>query len=239
MKTDWRARWVVIRGVSKKFGELYQKTSLIWLLWAPDQGSTVGGLLSVSPPEEHQERRTFCRRGGNPRTCDSGFAHRFLKRHLLTVSRSFMNVTNSVLWRMTIILKANKVNLFVSSVLLVFWYHSPNILDTPRMSSEHDTQSRLQTSFDGTWNCGPRFEGSFCFPLNTGEANNTYYGDIMGTLQCAAVGTENNQHWLQLATVCYTVRSESCCALRLRYVDLVVSIEVAVAMCCCLTVFSC
>jgi hypothetical protein len=30
-----------------------------------------GGLLSVSPPEEHQERRTFCRRGGNPRTCDS------------------------------------------------------------------------------------------------------------------------------------------------------------------------
>jgi hypothetical protein len=27
-------------------------------------------------------------------------------------------------------LKANKVNLFVSSVLFVFWYHSPNILDT-------------------------------------------------------------------------------------------------------------
>jgi hypothetical protein len=27
-------------------------------------------------------------------------------------------------------LKANKVNLFVSSVLCVFWYHSPNILDT-------------------------------------------------------------------------------------------------------------
>jgi hypothetical protein len=32
---------------------------------------------------------------------------------------------------MAIILKANKVNLFVSSVLFVFWYHSPNILDTP------------------------------------------------------------------------------------------------------------
>jgi hypothetical protein len=31
---------------------------------------------------------------------------------------------------MAIILKANKVNLFVSSVLLVFWYHSPNVLDT-------------------------------------------------------------------------------------------------------------
>jgi hypothetical protein len=25
----------------------------------------------------------------------------------------------------------NKVNLFVSSVLFVFWYHSPNVLDTP------------------------------------------------------------------------------------------------------------
>jgi hypothetical protein len=36
------------------------------------------------------------------------------------------------------------------------------------------------------------------------------------------------------------VRSESRCALRLRYVDLVVSIEVAVDVCCCcFTVFSC
>jgi hypothetical protein len=51
---------------------------------------------------------------------------------LLTVFRSFMNVANSVLWRIAIILKANKVNLFVSSVLFVFWYHSPNFLDTPR-----------------------------------------------------------------------------------------------------------
>jgi hypothetical protein len=33
-----------------------------------------GGLLSVSLTEEHHERRTFCRRGGNPRTCDSGSA---------------------------------------------------------------------------------------------------------------------------------------------------------------------
>jgi hypothetical protein len=31
-----------------------------------------GGLLFVSPPEDHHERRTFCRRGGNPRICDSG-----------------------------------------------------------------------------------------------------------------------------------------------------------------------
>jgi hypothetical protein len=40
---------------------------------------------------------------------------------------------NNVLWRMAIILNANEVNLFVSSVLLVFWYHSPNVLDMPRM----------------------------------------------------------------------------------------------------------
>jgi hypothetical protein len=37
----------------------------------------------------------------------------------------------------------------------------------------------------------------------------------------------------------YTVRSEGRCALWLRYVDLVVSIEIAVEVCCCFTVFSC
>jgi hypothetical protein len=31
------------------------------------------------------------------------------------------------------ILRANKVKLFVSSVLFVFWYHSPTFLDTPRI----------------------------------------------------------------------------------------------------------
>jgi hypothetical protein len=41
---------------------------------------------------------------------------------------------NGVLWGMAIILKANKVNLFVSSVLFVFWYHSPNFLDTPHIT---------------------------------------------------------------------------------------------------------
>jgi len=60
------------------------------------------------------------------------FCDRFLQRSLLTDSRSFMNVAKSVLWRMAIVLKANKVNLFVSSVLFVFWYHSPNHLDTLR-----------------------------------------------------------------------------------------------------------
>jgi hypothetical protein len=37
---------------------------------------------------------------------------------------------------MAIILKANKVNLFVSSVLFVFWYNSPNFLDTPRKTKQ-------------------------------------------------------------------------------------------------------
>jgi hypothetical protein len=35
-----------------------------------------------------------------------------------------------------------------------------------------------------------------------------------------------------------TVRSESRCALRIRYIDLVVSIEFAVEVCCCFTKFS-
>jgi hypothetical protein len=34
---------------------------------------------------------------------------------------------------MAIILKANQVNLFVSSALFVFWYHSPNFLDKPHI----------------------------------------------------------------------------------------------------------
>jgi hypothetical protein len=44
-----------------------------------------------------------------------------------------MNVASSMVLRMVIILQANKVNLFVSFVLFVFWYHSPNFLDTPRI----------------------------------------------------------------------------------------------------------
>jgi hypothetical protein len=44
-----------------------------------------------------------------------------------------------------------------------------------------------------------------------------------------------------MTVLCYscTVRSESFCVLRLRYVDLVVGIEVAIEVCCCFTVFSC
>jgi uncharacterized membrane protein SpoIIM required for sporulation len=52
---------------------------------------------------------------------------------LLTVSGSFMNVANSVLWRMAIMLNTNKVIFFVFSLWFVFWYHSANFLDTPRM----------------------------------------------------------------------------------------------------------
>jgi hypothetical protein len=47
-----------------------------------------------------------------------------------------MNVANSVLCKMEIILKAYKVNLFVSSLLFVFWYHSPNFLDKPHSVAE-------------------------------------------------------------------------------------------------------
>jgi hypothetical protein len=48
-----------------------------------------------------------------------------------------------------------------------------------------------------------------------------------------------NSNRLVVAVAKNTVRSESRCALRLRYVDLVVSIEVFVEVCCCFTVFSC
>jgi hypothetical protein len=41
------------------------------------------------------------------------------------------------------------------------------------------------------------------------------------------------------ATMSTTLRSENRCVLRLRYVDLVASIEVAVDVCSCFTVFSC
>jgi hypothetical protein len=77
--------------VSKTFGEWYQKTNkkeytnklTLWafkkitilhntLLASPQAPAGACGLLSASPPEKHHKRRKFCRRGGNPRTCDSG-----------------------------------------------------------------------------------------------------------------------------------------------------------------------
>jgi hypothetical protein len=60
---------------------------------------------------------------------------------------------------MAIILKTNKVNLFVSSVLFVFWYHSLNFLDTPHINIllnipyvciliNHQISHRIGTSID-------------------------------------------------------------------------------------------
>jgi hypothetical protein len=56
---------------------------------------------------------------------------------------------------MAIILKANKVNLFVSSVLFVFWYHSPNFLDTPRRNRHvHQESADFADTCAGiTWVC--------------------------------------------------------------------------------------
>jgi hypothetical protein len=85
---------------------------------------TVGRLLGYNPTPQRQSNNVW-----------QLFCDRFLKRPFLTVFRSFMNVANRVLWRMSIILKANKVNFLVSSVLFVFWYQSPNVLDTPRICS--------------------------------------------------------------------------------------------------------
>jgi hypothetical protein len=58
------------------------------------------------------------------------------------------------------------------------------------------------------------------------------------------IGTESVKRVQHSALVLYggrnsTLRSESRCTLRLLYVDLVVSNEVAVEVCCCFTVFSC
>jgi hypothetical protein len=55
----------------------------------------------------------------------------------------------------------------------------------------------------------------------------------------AEINVWSYKHYQRADGLPYTVRSESRCALRLQYVGLVVSIEVAVAVCCCYTVFSC
>jgi hypothetical protein len=54
---------------------------------------------------------------------------------------------------MAIILTENKVNLFVSSVLFVFWYHSADFLHTPRIItyiSEHAV-SLVTTKYMQDW----------------------------------------------------------------------------------------
>jgi hypothetical protein len=66
---------------------------------------------------------------------------------------------------------------------------------------------------------------------------------LYASRQTANVDIMENTFLNIFVTVCislsYTARSESRCALRLQYADLVVSIEVAVEVCCCFTVFSC
>jgi hypothetical protein len=54
-----------------------------------------------------------------------------LTLHICSVSKTFgewYQITNRTE-------DTNKVNLFVSSGLFVFWYHSPNVLDTPHIWS--------------------------------------------------------------------------------------------------------
>jgi hypothetical protein len=41
---------------------------------------------------------------------------------------------------MAIVLKAKKINLFVYSLLFVFWYYSPNFLDTPHIEALYTTK---------------------------------------------------------------------------------------------------
>jgi hypothetical protein len=49
----------------------------------------------------------------------------------------------------------------------------------------------------------------------------------------------HNEEFYDLYSLSNTVCSESRCAPRLRYVNLIVSIKVAIEVCCCFTVFSC
>jgi hypothetical protein len=101
-------------------------SDLIWRLRAPDQGSTVSELLSVSRLKSIMKGASFADVAA-------------IQERVTAVLRSFpkeafadsFQKLYELLPRMAINLKANKVNLFVSSVLFVFWYHSPNFLDTP------------------------------------------------------------------------------------------------------------
>jgi hypothetical protein len=96
------------------------------------------------------------------------------KEAFIDSSRSFMIVANSVLWRPI------KLILFESSVLFVFWYQSPNVLDTPRIhamkafidADQADLQSYLTSALDGyelSASCPGRLTPgeSSTFPKNT------------------------------------------------------------------------
>jgi hypothetical protein len=53
---------------------------------------------------------------------------------------------------MAIILKVKQVTLFVSSLLFVLWYHSPNFLDTPHISGNQSFE-QLQDKHRGFHGC--------------------------------------------------------------------------------------
>jgi hypothetical protein len=69
-----------------------------------------------------------------------------------------------------------------------------------------------------------------------GESGRIYRLYFRGYKECYTIARLCPAHTSHKVS---TVRSESRCALRLRYVDLVVSIEVSVEVCCCFAVFSC
>jgi hypothetical protein len=89
-----------------------------------------------------------------------------------------------VLWRMAIILKTNKINLFVSSVSFLFWYHLANFLDTPHRSVL-DLTKILQTLS----NC---FEHSACTHIQ-------YRVFIRCTSNIAAVYKTDYKYWNEKA----------------------------------------
>jgi hypothetical protein len=73
------------------------------------------------------------------------------------------------------------------------------------------------------------------------EANLAVWGGLYldGTDQNTSRGFQRkSQKLIQICHAVSTVRLESHYALRLRYVDFIVSVEVAVEVCCYLTVFS-
>jgi hypothetical protein len=84
---------------------------------------------------------------------------------------------------MAIILKINRVNLFVSSVLFVFWYHSPNFLDTPRTILAVKSAATF-TKADKTTNVdvSTLYVGSLCLSESVGYINiNLSYESFVST----------------------------------------------------------
>jgi hypothetical protein len=126
------------------FGEWYQKTNktentnnltllafkIIAIPQAPDQGSMVNFFL-------------FPRLKSNmkgARFADMAAIQEHVTAVLQSIPKEAFAHSFQKLYEhcQQCVVKANKVNLFVSSVLFVFWYHSPNFLDTPHIYSAVD-----------------------------------------------------------------------------------------------------